>query len=88
MPPKKDAKGTKEQEAEQKLKERRNLINNLREENKKYGITQILPGLELMISEYMIENLWDHNDPFHHMKECMYYQLQRLEINNKFKLIE
>lgn len=88
MPPKKDAKGTKEQDAEQKLKERRTLLNNLREENKKYGITQILPGLELMISEYMIENLWDHNDPFHHMKECMYYQLQRLEINDKFKLIE
>ena len=91
MPPKKDGKGAKnpkELESQQKEEERRALLINLREENKKYGITQILPGLEIMISDYMIENIWDHDDPVLHMKECMYYQLGRLNINDKFKIIE
>ena len=41
-----------------------------------------------MISEYMIESVWDHDDPVYHIKECMYYQLERLHINEKFKIIE
>lgn len=88
MPPKKTGKDAKEVEAQQKEEERKVLQNKLREENQKFGITQIFPGLETLISSYMIENVWDHDDPVFHMKECMYYQLERLRINDKFKMVE
>ena len=89
MPPKKEQKkDAKQLEAEAKEEERKKLQKTLEEENSKYGIVQIFSGLELIITEWMVNSLWDNENPIFYLKECLYYQLERQGINKLFKLSE
>lgn len=95
MPPKKDTKApagakknAKELEAEAKEEEKRAILNSVKEQNSQYGVTQIFPGLELLITEFMVDQTWDHDNPVHHLKECIFYQLDRIGISQDFKTSE
>jgi hypothetical protein len=95
MPPKKDIKapaGTKknakELEAEAKEEEKRAILNSVKEQNAQYGVTQLFPGLELLITEFMVDQTWDHDTPVHYLKECIFYQLERMGISQDFKASE
>jgi hypothetical protein len=95
MPPKKDTKApagakknAKELEAETKEEEKRAILNSVKEQNSQYGVTQLFPGLELLITEFMVDQTWDHDTPVHHLKECIFYQLDRIGISQDFKTSE
>jgi hypothetical protein len=95
MPPKKDTKppagakkNAKELEAEAKEEEKRAILNSVKEQNSQYGVTQLFPGLELLITEFMVDQTWDHDTPVHHLKECIFYQLDRIGISADFKTTE
>ena len=91
MPPKPAAGGkktAKELEIEQREEERALLLSNLSKENERYGIRVLFPGCELVFTTYMVEQAWDHEDPVTFLKECLYYQLSRANIDKSFKVEE
>lgn len=81
-------KTAKELEAEQKEAERNAFITQVKEENRKFGIKQLFPGLDLVLTEYVVENAWNHPSPKCYVKECIYQQLGRCDAAQHFKLSE
>lgn len=63
------------------------ILDTLEEDHKKFGILQVFEGLNLIVTEHMVLNIWNHDTPITYLKECICYQLQRMnkdQLHTKF----
>ena len=63
------------------------VLARIQNEYEKYGVLQVFNGLDLILTEYMILNIWDSDHPVAYLKQCICYQLKRInqdDLHTKF----
>lgn len=63
------------------------VLARVQNEHEKYGVLQVFNGLDLILTEHMILNIWDHDTPVAYLKQCICYQLKRInqdDLHTKF----
>ena len=90
MPPKKKKKTKEEEEAEAQIEEKRLEELKLLEEKerKKYEIVIHPSGIWQVLTEFCIENVWEHPKPKLYLKEFLIQQLKTMNTIANFEMID